>query len=212
MHRDNRPDTEKLTVDPGYRLIRELDFDEMIPFVLENIRKRSFISMFYFLSNAFLLGLVLLTIIKGFAGGGLSFSSLLKQAGLGILAGSILVIPLHELLHGLAYRLLGARKIRFGADLRQFIFYVTADRFPVSGREIYTLAFTPFAVINLALVAVALAWFPHLNLFSLFFLISHNIMCIGDFAIGNFVRFHGGGRIFSFDEIDRKKSYFYEEI
>jgi hypothetical protein len=208
---EKRPEAEKLVNDPSFRLILELEFDEMIPFVLENIRKRSIISLFYIISNLALLGMIIIYLISAFSRGDITFSILFKQAGLGIVCGSIPVIPLHELLHGLAYRILGARKIRFGSDLKQFIFYVTADRFPVSGPEIYFLAFTPFMVINILLAGVTLLWMPQLILFTLFFLLSHNIMCIGDFAISNYVLKHGDGKVYSYDEIDRRRSYFFEK-
>jgi hypothetical protein len=135
----------------------------------------------------------------------------IKQSLCGLFAGTILVIPLHELLHGLAYRILGARKIRFGADLQQMIFFVTADRYPVSGYELYFLAMTPFLVINMATVIISAVWFPQVILFPAFFLFSHNMMCIGDFALANYV-LHARNKVYTFDVTDKKKSYFYEEV
>jgi hypothetical protein len=155
---------------------------------------------------------IILYLIQGVVGSELTWSAVLKQTAAGIVAGSILVIPLHELLHGLAYRLLGAKKIRFGADMKQFIFYVTADRYPVSGSELYILAFTPFVLINAVILAITLVWFPGYVLLSALFLLSHNIMCIGDFAIANYVHGMAPRRIITFDEPERKKSYFYEEV
>ncbi len=205
------PGVEILTKEDGYRLILELDFTDMIPFVLTNIRRKSIVSLLYLGVNLALLGFAFIYIIAGLFENQLSWGMIVKQSIAGIFAGSILVIPPHELLHGLAYRILGARNIRYGADLRQMIFYVTADRYPVSGKELYFLAMMPFVMVNLLTVAITLLWFPQALLFPTLLLLSHNIMCIGDFAIANYV-YKAENRIFTFDETECKKSYFYEEV
>jgi len=203
-----KPDAESLQKDPGYRMLLELDFEEMIPFVLKNIKRRNGITLMYFTINAATLLFILFYIFWGIRNGIFSGGRILGQIVAGFMAGSILVIPPHELLHGLAYRMLGARKIKFGVDLQQFIFYVTADRIPISKRELTFLALTPFIVINLATIGITMGWFTHLTLFSATFLLSHNIMCIGDFAMISFV-YQNKGKVFSFDDIQNKKSYFF---
>ncbi len=205
------PDVDKLQNDPGYHQILELDFNDMIPFVLSNIKRKSFISFFYAGVNLGLLSVTLLIIILELIESHQPFLMIIKQSLIGIFAGSILVIPLHELLHGVAYRILGARNLKYGADMQQLIFYVTADRYPISGRELQFLAMTPFMVINIVTVIMGTVWFPHLILFSAFFLLSHNTMCIGDFALVNYV-FHQKKTIFTYDEPTTKKSFFYVEI
>jgi Putative zincin peptidase len=205
-----KPDAATLQKDPGYSLILELDFGEMIPFVLSNIQRKNGISLLYFAVNATNLFFILFYIIWGINSGTYSGGQILGQCAAGILGGSILVIPPHELLHGLAYRLLGARRIKFGADLQQFIFYVTADRFPISKRELAFLAMTPFVIINLVCLCCTLWWAPHLCLFSAVFLFCHNIMCIGDFAMLSYVR-HNKRVLYTFDNIQNKKSYFYSK-
>ena len=121
----------------------------------------------------------------------------------------VLVIAPHELLHGLAYRIIGARKISFGADLQQFIFYVTASRFPISKHQLVFLAMTPFILINVIVTALTLAWASQFTLFSASLLLCHNIMCIGDYAIVNYV-YQQAGKVFSYDVVNERKSYFFE--
>ena len=158
-----------------------------------------------------MLAFILILSAKGLADESLAWKKLFIQAGTGILAGSILVIPFHELLHGLAYRILGARKIIFGADLSQLIFYVTARHYTVSGMQIHLLTLAPFIVINLLTTIATALFFQEGLLFSAFFLLSHNIMCIGDFAISGYVS-GTEGRVYTFDEPDRKMSYFYRKV
>jgi len=191
-----------------YKKILELEFGEMIPFVLAQIKRKSMISLFYAGINLGLLICFLYALISGVTTGVTIWSRIFGQSIGGIIAGSFLIVPLHELIHGFAYKLLGARKIYFGADMQQFIFYVTVDRYPVSRRQLYFLAMLPFALINLAAVLILLLWAPQHSLFIFLLLLSHNIMCIGDFAVVNYV-YHVPGNVYSYDVVSEKKSYFF---
>lgn len=203
------PDAETLQKDSRYRKILELDFSEMIPFVLSNIRKRRVIPLLYMTINAVSLLFIIFYAVWSVKSGQLNAGKIFWQIVAGIVAGSILVIPPHEILHGLAYRMLGARKIRFGVDLQQFIFYVTADRFPISRRELAFLALTPFVIINLVIIVVTAGWASQITLFFASLLLSHNIMCIGDFAIVSYA-FSQKGELYTYDDTDLKRSYFFE--
>ncbi|MDF1576365.1 MAG: DUF3267 domain-containing protein [Bacteroidales bacterium] len=204
-----KPDVETLEMNKGYRKVMELDFSEMIPFVLSNIRKRGVIPLLYMSINVAFLAFMVIFAIWSFRDNQLSLGRIALQIFTGIVAGSFLVIPPHELLHGLAYRVLGARKIRFGMDLQQFIFYVTADRCPISRNELTLLALTPFVIINAVILAITVSWATNLTLFFTALLLSHNIMCIGDFAMITYA-FSLKGEIYTFDDLKKNKSYFYE--
>jgi len=203
------PDAETLQNDSRYRKILELNFSEIIPFVLSNIRKRGVIPILYMTINAASLLFIILYAIWSFKSGQLNAGKIFWQILTGIVAGSILVIPPHEILHGLAYRILGARKIRFGVDLQQFIFYVTADRFPISRRQLAFLALAPFVIINMVIIVVTASWTSQITLFFASLLLSHNIMCIGDFAMISYA-FSQKGELYTYDDTDLKRSYFFE--
>lgn len=203
------PDTETLQEDPAYRQILELEFSEMIPFVLSNIRKRGIIPLLYLGINMLFFLFIILYAVRGVRMDLLTGGKIFWQLLAGILAGSILVIVPHELLHGLAYRIIGARKIRFGMDMQQFIFYVTADRFPISKAQLAFLAMTPFVLINLVVIACTAVWASQFTLFSAAFLFCHNIMCIGDFAIVNYA-FTQKGEVYTYDDTANRRSYFFE--
>jgi hypothetical protein len=203
------PNPETLHKEQRYRLILQLDFNEMIPFVITNIRKASLSSFLYLIINSASLMFIIIYILWSINLGHINTGRVIWLVLAGILAGSFLVIPPHELLHGLAYRILGARKIKFGADLQQFIFYVTADGFPISKKELAFLAMTPFVLINLLLIVFTVIWAPQLTLFSASFLLCHNMMCIGDFAMISYAYSHKN-EIFTYDDTENKKSYFFE--
>lgn len=204
----NLPDADTLQKDPAYSLIHELEFSEMIPFVLENIRKRGIIPWLYMGINLIFLFLIIICIVGGVRAELLSAWKVIGQLLGGFLAGSILVVLPHELLHGLAYRLLGARKIQFGMDLQQFIFYVSAHRFTISKGQLAFLAMTPFVLINLVLITLTLVWLQQYVIFSATLLFFHNIMCIGDFAVLNYACRHKGD-LYTYDDTRSKKSYFF---
>jgi hypothetical protein len=207
--RSKVPDVEALQNEGSYSRILELDFDDMIPFVLSNIKKKGLMSWLFFGVNVFGLFSIGAISIWGIYTGWIPWFGFIKQLFLGILAGSIIVIPFHELLHGLAYKIIGAKKIKFGANLQQFFFFVSTDRFPVNRKELYFLALLPFGVLNLVLLMVALFWLPQYSLLFGFLLLSHNLMCIGDFAITNYVM-NEKEEVFTYDEPENKKSYFYK--
>jgi hypothetical protein len=205
------PSVEQLHSGAGFELLLTMDFQDMIPFVFTQIRRRGLMSLLYILVNLLMAACILFFLIRGLFSGMLTGKIILMQLVSGFLAGSILVIPVHELIHGLAYRILGARKIHFGADLRQFIFFVTADRHPVSGIQIIFLALLPFALINLMVIAITFILLPPYTLFGASFLLFHNLMCIGDFAISNFVKLHQMRKVYSYDVVKERKSYFFGE-
>ncbi len=211
MGKSAHPDVETLQSDPAYHLVYKLGFQDMVPFVLTQIKRRGIFSWLYAAVNLAMLVFIILFSLQGLLDHALGWKSLLVQTVLGSVTGSILVIPFHELIHGLTYRILGARKIIFGADLKQFIFFVTANRHPVSGSEVYLLALSPFVIINLVSVAATITLSPQWALCTGVFLLCHNIMCIGDFAISNFVS-KASGRVYTYDEPENKMSYFFEEL
>jgi len=204
------PDVDTLLNDPLYRKILDLDFSEMTPFVLNNIRARETVAVLYMVLNLATLGFIIIYVVWGLTWDHFDGGRVFWQIVAGVLGGSILIIPPHEILHGLAYRLLGARKIRFGVDFQQFIFFVTADRFPISRNELRFLAMTPFVVINAVVISLTATLFTEWALFSAILLLSHNIMCIGDFALTSFAN-KCTGELYTYDEIDNKKTYFYEK-
>lgn len=204
-----RPDVHTLQNDPRYLKILELDFSNMTSFVLDHIRGREKMAVLFLVLNLSMVLFLILYLLWGLTWDRFDGRTVFWRMGAGILAGTILIIPPHEILHGIAYKMLGARRIRFGADFQQFIFFVTADRFPISRNEIRFLAMAPFVIINVLTIGLTVFCFPDWILFSATLLLSHNIMCIGDFALTSYAN-KVKGKLYSYDEIEKKKSYFYE--
>ncbi len=89
--------------------------------------------------------------------GDLSVGSFFIWFSLGI-AGVILLIPIHELIHGLLFRLFGAKDVRYGVVWKKLMFYAVAHDFAVNYRQMLVIALGPFFVLSGIMAFVA--WEP----------------------------------------------------
>jgi len=199
---------EELQNEKHFSKIAELKYDHIINFVFQYIKKPTPSVFFYFFSNAFLLAAI---IYFPFTELYLGFGNFLTQFFAGLVAGSFLIVPIHELCHGFAFKLLGASKIHFGADMKQMIFYVAADKFIVGRYSFYLIALMPFILINLT-GAILLFYFklPQ-NLLIISLLFFHNIMCIGDFAMISFFQTRPDKELYTYDDHENKISFVFEK-
>ncbi len=129
----------------------------------------------------------------------------------GLIGFPLLLIPFHEGLHLVPYWLAGARDIRFGADLRQGIIYVTAHRFVTSQSLFSFVALTPFAVITAGLAAAMIFTSPWMQWVLAMTLFAHATMCTGDAALIGFMSAFRGRRTFTWDDADKGVAYFCAE-
>jgi len=201
---------EDLEDQSKYRQILKIPYDELVNFVLDYIRRKSGLMVFFWSSCIVFLGIALFVRIN--ISGYFPFRNIFLHTCLGLIIFPILCIPLHELLHIIPYYLTGARNIRIGMDLRQYMFYVTAHRYVATENQFRFVALVPFLVTSVAALFLVLI-LPGLWKWSLsLFLFVHATMCAGDFAMLNFYSMHKGRKIFTWDDFDEKTAYFYEEI
>lgn len=155
-----------------------LKHDDIIPFVRSYLMKRNPVILAYWLFNLFLLVA--------------SFFALLAAdeplPGIGFLligfVGFLLLIPLHELIHGVGYRLAGAREVTYRAVWRKLVFYAMADHFFTAKKSFVLLAIAPFFLINSLLLLVIFATSEsQLAWLAVGALIMHTAGCAGDFAL-----------------------------
>lgn len=112
------------------------------------------------------------------------------------------LIPLHEGLHLLAYRLAGARKLFVEAHWKKGYFLAGAPNFVADARSFLFIAFLPFVVITLLhlvfIFTVQSAWIT-LLWGSLFM---HTLGCVGDFAMVDFFTQVKEGEVVTYDTED----------
>ncbi len=193
-----------------YRQIEALQYEDLIQFILDYVKRVSTVTIFFWSACIVFLGIAIRVRLN--MAGYFAASELLFHSILGLVIMPILCIPVHELLHILPYYIFGARKIRVGMDLKQYLFYVTAHRYVVSPMQFRIVAMMPFLLISITLILLIL-FLPGLWKWSLsIFLFVHTTMCAGDFALLNFYFLRKGRKIYTWDDADKKIAYFYEEI
>ena len=201
---------EDLEDQTRYRQILKIPYDELATFVLDYIRRRSGLMLFFW--SVCIVTLCLAITIRINIGGYFPFRNIFFHTILGLIVFPVLYIPIHEVLHVIPFYLSGAKRIRLGVDLKQYLFYVTAHRHVATRGQFRFVAYTPFAVTIIVLV-VLIFTVPGLWKWSLsLFLFVHTTMCAGDFAMLNFYSLHRGKKIYTWDDVDEKNAYFYEEI
>jgi hypothetical protein len=193
-----------------YRQILEISYNDLVPFILDYLKRITGVTIFFWSVCIIFLGTAIR--IRMNVAWYYPYKEILFHSILGMIFLPLLCIPVHELLHILPYYISGARKIRIGMDLKQYLFYVTAHRYVATSLQFRIVAIVPFVMISTALVFFILTM-PGLWKWSLsLFLFVHSTMCAGDFALLNFYFTKKGRKVFTWDDADKKIAYFYEEI
>lgn len=212
MKKEDLP-AEEILRKEDLKVLKIISYDNIVEFVFENISYKRPPIFFYFMFNLITLIILVIFSIYFFNYDLLGTGIFIKSIIAGILAGSIIVIPFHEIFHAVAYRLTGARNIKFGMDLKQMIFYVAADRFLTNRKSLNLVALAPFVMINLAAVTIFYLYpIPTLITGGLCFLLFHNIMCIGDFAMMAYFHMNREKELVTFDIVEDRISYICERI
>jgi hypothetical protein len=193
-----------------FRQMQAIHYSDLVTFVLDYLRRKTWLTFFYFSVCMIFIGLALT--IRVNISGYFPIKNILLHSLLGFIFFPIVMIPIHEFMHVIPFWMTGAKRIRAGADLKQYIFYVTAHRHVIKARQFRLVALVPFVVISLALLVLIL-YLPGLWKWSLSVLLFvHTTMCAGDFAMLNFYFINRHRRIYTWDDADEKMAYFYEEI
>ena len=201
---------EDLEDQTKYRQIATIQYSELINFVLGYIRKRSGLMVFFWTVCLIFLSMAIKVRIN--IAGYFLIGNVLLHSTLGFIVFPLLCIPVHEVLHIIPFYFSGAKNIRAGMDLKQYIFYVTAHRHVTTPIQFCIVAITPFLIISVAATLLVFL-IPGLWKWSLsLFLFAHTTMCAGDFAMLNFYFLNRDKKIYTWDDVDKKEAYFYEEL
>lgn len=208
-----KPDKPEITdlEDPcRYREVLRLPYEDIVSFVFDYLKRRTGLMLTFWALCLIFAGTALnirINIASYFP-----FRSILWHSLLGFIIFPLLSIPVHELLHVIPFLFTGAKRIKVGMDLKQYIFYVTAHRHVVNGKQFYFVGLLPFILVSVAAIYLIFIM-PGLWKWSLsVFLFVHATMCAGDFAMLNFFHINRNKKLFTWDNADKKMAYFYEEI
>lgn len=206
----SRPTIEELENGSSCEKVLTLPYGDIAPFVIGRLKSFNLPMMTVWLI------LALTAFLSVWFWPGVRYTADNPRIIIGLAAGlaavPVLLIPVHECLHLLPFRLSGATDIRYGADLRQGIIYVTAHRFVADLRLFSIVALTPFAVITAGFGAALIFCNPWWQWVLSMALFTHTTMCAGDAALIGFMRGFRHRTIYTWDDADRKEAYFFAGI
>ena len=192
----------------NYKLIESINLDhDVLPFIQRHLFVWNRVTVVYLLSTLLLLAGLVASSITNWSNIGGIIPFLIRLA-IGFIALPILVIPIHEGIHGLVYKLLGAKQVRYTADLKRFIFTAQANNFVVNKSEFYWLAFSPFLVVTI--FGLLTIWvFPTYADIIIAFLFAHSTMCAGDFGLASYFFIHRKKAPVTYDNFEDNRAYFF---
>lgn len=122
------------------------------------------------------------------------------------------LIVIHEFIHALAYKVIGAKNISFGMNLRKFVFYVQAHQQVLSYANMKVVALAP-AVVVAAITVVGMLVFYNQPMFFAFAAVFglHSLFCAGDMGMLCYFENRKEKEIVTYDDKTNNCSYFYEK-
>lgn len=204
---------ETLQHDPQYRLVEVLPHSDIVKFVQAHSKPNNWISIGYW-------GFNVVVLMYSF---GRSFydvryrayelgTELLAGLGLGFFLAILVAFLIHENIHLLAYKILGAPQATIKVDVRRLVLLAIADRFVLGSRGFYFLAVLPFALITSGLLVGLLLTAGYWHYVCLGILLLHTGGCSGDFALMAYFYTNRHRRLLTYDDEATSTTYFYERI
>jgi hypothetical protein len=134
---------------------------------------------------------------------------ILTSLGAAVILFLLPVLPLHELIHDLTYRALGAREVRWTLSWTPLGAYVTAHAFVVNRRDFIILASLPSLIITGGMILVALI-VPGLRIPALMLAFLHHGGTAGDWALVNVFHHYRDRTLLTVDDAEQQRSWFFE--
>lgn len=200
---------EKLQDETLFTKLIVLKHQEIIPFVRSIFAKRNRVIRFFYAALVSILLVIIALAVWQITKQQITFGKFMLYLSLGLTIGFLPIIPIHEWIHGLAYKIVGAPSISYGGNLKQLYFYAVADLFVVDTKKFVFIALAPFVCISCFAIALALTGGLAYQWFGLGLLFIHTTACAGDFALLSFYDSHRPSNIYTYDDVANKISYFY---
>jgi len=190
----------------GYQLFANLRHSEIALFIKPFLFRKNRVVLFYLAFNI----LIWLGVIIGIFTSSFGIVKSLGYFALGLCL-LIPLIPIHELIHGLFYKLIGAPTVNYKANFKKFIFYAMADKFIVDQKSFIRLALAPFIIINSILIISIFLSAGIISFLLAGILFIHTAGCAGDFALVSYFIENGGRNLVTYDDVSKGESYFYKK-
>lgn len=207
-------DYQTIINNPNFEKIEELKHDDIKQLILREMNGNQGYGLIIKMYQVLGLIALMLGMVKAFA----PFykhqdPQMLIGVGLGILFSFTVLVVIHELIHAIAYLLVGVRHLSFGMKLKKFLFYVQADKEVVNYSQFRIVAIAP-AIVVAVISLVGIIWYfgqpPYY--FFLTVLGLHSLFCGGDFGLLCFFENRKEDEIYTFDVKSEGKTYFYKRV
>lgn len=207
------PTIEELRDSGKYELIAQLNHQQIKEFVINQLAENGKIIKIYMIYQILiiLVGIFFFTrsIVLAFQA---SANQLYFSLAALVFSFSVLIV-IHELLHGIALKLTGAKRVTFGGYLKKFVFYAEADQFVINRKQFVFIALTPlFAVKLLTFIGIVFLFNQPVFYFFIFVMSAHSLFCAGDIALLSVFYKYKNAEIFTYDVKEEKTSYYYRKI
>lgn len=209
----SNPSISELRNSDKYELMAQLNHQQIKEFVIDQLTGNGKIIKVYMIYQVIMImiGMFFFTrsIVLAFKGDLIPLYCSLAAL---IFCFSVLII-IHELLHGIALKLAGSKRVTYGGYLKKFIFYAEADQFVINRRQFAFIALTPlFAVKLITLIGTIFLFDQPVFYFLIFVMSAHSLFCAGDIGLLSVFYKYKNTEIFTFDMKEEKTSYFYRRI
>lgn len=193
----------------GYILADKLKHNELISFLnKKNKQKKSFYFYLYLIFLILPIPIISFLLTKNIISGKTEIVTGLLYCLLGF--GFVFVfIPFHELLHALAYKVIGAKNVSFYSNFKKMYFAAISDKSVLNVNEFKIVALTPFLFVILVFLLLVSQMNIDWLLSALSFITVHNLFCSGDFSLLNYMLINKEKGIVTFDNKERGETYFY---
>ena len=207
------PSIEELRNSGQFELIAQLNHSQIKEFVINQLTQNGKIIKIYMIYQILMImvGMFFFTrsIVLAFQSSAIPLYYTLAAL---VFCFSVLIV-IHELLHGIALKLAGAKRVTYGGYLKKFIFYAEADQFVINRRQFAFIALTPlFAVKLITLIGIIFLFNQPVFYFLIFVMSAHSLFCAGDIGLLSVFYKIKNIEIFTFDVKAEKTSYFYRRI
>lgn len=205
------PTIEELNNPLLYKTEIVLKHDELLFFVLGWLKKKSwFILLFFALNILFAAAWIFNTaFIVLWGNSGIGFQALIF--GISCLFFFVFLIPVHEIIHLLSMKFLGARNTFLKPNLKHFMVYAGSHLHVSNSKQYLVIALLPFFIVTFLLCTLLFYLKSDIRPAIWFLLFLHTNGCAGDVAIANFFYFNRDKDIFSYDNQNLKESYFFSK-
>ncbi len=207
------PTIQELRESEKYELIAQLHHNEIKQFVLDKLSDGGKMVKYfmYYQVVMILFGMFFFirSIVFAFKG---SWQPLWFSLAALIFSFSALIL-IHELLHAIAIKFTGAKKINFGGYFKKFIFYAEADQHVLNRNQFAFIALTPLVAVKIITLTGIVLYINHPAIYLFIFIMSaHSLFCAGDIGLLSIFYREKNSEIFTYDVKEEKTSYYYRKV